>query len=522
MRDRGSSARNTALVGKASPSGSRLELAGTLCLVLLGIALRLRQYVHNRSLQFDEANLALNIIHRDIWTLLTEPLAYVQSAPPGFLVAVRAEAVVLGPFDWALRLVPLAAGILLVLLAILLARRELTSTPARLTFVGLVALSPVLIFYSSEFKQYSSDVLATIALLTAFSYRSSPYGTWLLAGTGFAALVCSLPAVFVAAPIGAFLLYEAVNARRYDQVLLVGLAWLAGAALHGAYVLQAGVHHDFMMGFWRKYGGFPPSPLNSIADLLWYPQAFLRFIYMAFKTPDFAGPHSDEALSSSVGFGLTIIFTASLALAFIRRRPMDLVAAAAILLTLVASAFGIYPFSTRLVLFLVPLAFFILAAAIDAVDFKLGWLPASLCALPLFLVMLPVNLAVFANPETPLATEFKKALRIVAQKSVSGDALAIAPWAGRVFEFYRHERAPKLRTFVLGETKKASSMLKQAEGLLASAKRKGYSRVWYLETIPMAQGVDQLIRELGKETPVVFTWKSGGTRLVVFDLTEGP
>jgi uncharacterized membrane protein len=522
MRDRGISARNATLVGKMFPSGSRLELAGIFCLVLLGVALRLRQYVYNRSLWFDEATLALNVIHRDVWTLLSEPLKHVQTAPPGFLVAARSIAVTLGPFDCALRLIPLIAGVAVVLLGVLLARRELTSTVARLTFVGLVALSPVLIFYSSEFKQYSSDVLAAIALLTVFSYRSSPHGTWLLAGTGFVALVCSLPAVFVAAPVGVFLLYEAVKARRYDQVALVGLAWLAGVALHGAYVLQAGVHHDLMMGFWRKFGGFPPYPLKSVSDLLWYPEAFLRFAYMAFKTPHFAGPHSDEALSSPAGFGLAIASAASLALAFSRRRPMGLVAAAAILLTLVASGFEIYPFSTRLVLFLVPLAFLVIAAAIDAIDFKLGWLPASLCALPLFLVMLPVNLAVLAHPETPLATDFKKALRIVVRKSIGGDALAILPWTGRVFEFYRRDRAPKLRTFVLHERKTAASMLEQAEGLLAYAKRKGYSRIWYLETIPRSQGAEQLIEKVKDKTPIVFAWRSGGTRLVVFDLMKGP
>jgi hypothetical protein len=522
LRDRGASARNETIAGRLFPNASPLERVGILCLVLLGVALRFRQYVFNRSLQFDEANLALNVAYRNIWTLLTEPLMYVQTAPPGFLVAVRVTAGALGPFDWAFRLVPFIAGVSVVLLAVLLARRELTSTAARLTFVGLVALSPVLIFYSSEFKQYSSDALAAIAILTAFSYRSSPYGTWLLAGTGFVALVWSLPAVFVAAPTGLFLLYEAVHSRRYNQVLLVALAWLAGAVLHGTHILQVGIHHEFMMGFWRKFGGFPPSPINSIAAMLWYPEAFLRFVYMAFKTPHFAGPHSDKALSSPAGFGLAIALAASLALAFIRRRPMGLVAAAAILLTLVASAFEIYPFSTRLVLFLVPLAFFIMAAAIDAVDFKLGWLPASLCALPLFLVMLPVNLAVLVNPEPPLATEFKKALRIVARNSISDDVLAIEPWSGRVFKFYRRDRAPKLPTFVLNQLDTADSMLKQAEELLAYAKRKGYSRVWYLETKPVSPNATRLIEEVGDKTPIVFTWRRGGTRLVVFDLAEKP
>ena len=202
MNERRAFARNATIVRNSSLSVFRLELLGILFLVNLGIALRFRQYLFNRSLWFDEASLALNVVDRDVTTLLTKPLAYLQSAPPGFLVAARSMVVALGPSDWALRLVPFIAGVLVVLLAVLLARRELTSTVGRLTFVGLVALSPVLIFYSSEFKQYSSDALAAIAVLVGFSRRSSPYGTLLLAGTGFVALVCSLPAIFVAAPAG--------------------------------------------------------------------------------------------------------------------------------------------------------------------------------------------------------------------------------------------------------------------------------------------------------------------------------
>jgi len=356
----------------------------------------------------------------------------------------------------------------------------LTSTVARLTFVGLVALSPVLIFYSGEFKQYSSDALAAIAILAAFSYRSSRHGTLLLAGTGFVALICSLPAVFVAAPAGLFLLYEAVRSRRYNQLLIVGVAWLAGAALHGAHILQAGVHHEYMMGFWRTFGGFPPSPPKSVADLLWYPQAFVKFMYLAFKTPGFAGPHRNLALSSPAAFGLAIAFAASLALAFVWRRPMGLLAAAAILLTVIAAAFEIYPFSSRVVLFLVPLAYFTIAAAIDAVDFKLGLLPAGICALLLFGVMAPVTRAVLVRSEVPKAANFREALDVVARKSVDGDALAIEPWTGRVFEFYRRDRAPKLRTFVLDEHETADSMLKQAEGLLKYAKKRGIpgSGIW--------------------------------------------
>ena len=290
----------------------------------------------------------------------------------------------------------------------------------------------------------------------------------------------------------------------------MGLAWLAAVALHGAYILQAGADRKFMVAWWREHDGFPPSPPNSVTDLLWYPEALLRFIYMAFKTPAVAAPGSNEALSDPVGLGLAIAFAVSLVLAFIWRRPMGLLGAVAILLTVIASAFEIYPFSTRLVIFLVPLAFFIIAAAIDAVDFKLGWITSSFCALLLFLVMAPVALEVLVEPKAPLATKFKEALRIVTQNSIGGDALAIAPWSERMFKFYSRFDAPKLPTFMVHKGEAARSMLERA-------KTEGYHRIWYLESSPVNPNAAHLIEEVGDETPIVFTWRRNGTRLVVFD-----
>jgi predicted membrane-bound mannosyltransferase len=177
-------------------------------LVLLGIALRLRQYLANRSLWFDETLLALNFVDRGFHHLLLVPLRNNQSAPPGFIAAVGSAVAAFGSEDWALRLVPLIAGLLAVVVAALLARRELNSDAARITFAGLIALSPVLIYYSSEFKPYSSDALIALCIVTALAYRNSRYGTWCVAAAGFFGLIFSLPAVFVAAAAGLLLLWR--------------------------------------------------------------------------------------------------------------------------------------------------------------------------------------------------------------------------------------------------------------------------------------------------------------------------
>src|SRR5262245_26578453 len=107
--------RHREILGRFLANPARLEQIGIVILVALGLALRLRQYLFNRPIWLDEAMLALNVIDRDFGRLLSTRMHSNQSAPPGFLVAARSIVEAFGPYDWALRLLPLAAGILLVL-----------------------------------------------------------------------------------------------------------------------------------------------------------------------------------------------------------------------------------------------------------------------------------------------------------------------------------------------------------------------------------------------------------------------
>ena len=81
-------------------------------LLTLGLILRLRQYLFNRSLWLDEAYLAISFMGRDLSELLLQPLANNQAAPLGFLLLVKAVTSVLGTHDWTLRLMPLLSGVL--------------------------------------------------------------------------------------------------------------------------------------------------------------------------------------------------------------------------------------------------------------------------------------------------------------------------------------------------------------------------------------------------------------------------
>src|ERR1700730_13625855 len=78
--------------------------------ITLGALLRLALYLRNRSLWYDEALLALNILHRPFAGLFGT-LDYHQGAPVGFLLLEKLATKIGGGSEFALRFMPLLFGI---------------------------------------------------------------------------------------------------------------------------------------------------------------------------------------------------------------------------------------------------------------------------------------------------------------------------------------------------------------------------------------------------------------------------
>ena len=138
-------------------------------LLAYGALLRLTQYLFNRSLWVDESMLSLNIVNRSFAQLL-RPLDYNQGAPLGFLLAQRWYVDLFGPGEYALRLFPLLCSFASLVLFYQLAKKCLERNAIAVA-IGLFAILLPLTYYSSEAKQYSSDVaVALCLLLLAVSY----------------------------------------------------------------------------------------------------------------------------------------------------------------------------------------------------------------------------------------------------------------------------------------------------------------------------------------------------------------
>jgi hypothetical protein len=316
----------------------------------LGVALRVAQYLSGRPLWLDEGALSSNIVGKSFAGLFG-PLENSQLAPPGFLALEWVAGRLPGDDRWTLRVVPLLAGIASLFVFERFSRRYLNPTAA-LVALAMFVLSDGLIYYSSEVKQYSSDVAIGLACglmgPALASGPATPRRLLGLAAAGAGAVWFSHPALFVLAGVGVVAFAPAIARREWGRgagLALVGAAWLASfAGVYAVSLRQLG-GSDGMWRFWA--GAFPSSPGSAGGTLGW---AGRKALYLFVNPLDFATPLGPLA-SALPALALFAIGCASLG----RRDGRGL---ATLLLpvgfAVAAAALRMYPTHGRLALFLVP------------------------------------------------------------------------------------------------------------------------------------------------------------------------
>src|SRR5262249_25192430 len=125
-------------------------------LLAFGAILRIREYLINNALYEDEAALALNIINKSVAGLFGQ-LDSNQVSPVGFLMLEKLAVTIFGTSEDSLRLFPLLFSLASLILFYELAKRYLTGG-ALLFGLGLFAAASKVIHYSTQVKQYSSDI----------------------------------------------------------------------------------------------------------------------------------------------------------------------------------------------------------------------------------------------------------------------------------------------------------------------------------------------------------------------------
>ncbi|MGD1278516.1 MAG: glycosyltransferase family 39 protein [Tepidisphaeraceae bacterium] len=399
-------------------------------LILLGVAVRLRVYLADRSLWRDEAPLALSLMRRNFAGLL-KPLVNPRAAPVGFLMIQKLDITLLGSSEYALRLAPLLASVIALVLFWRLCR-NLLGPRAAVIALAILALSYRQFYFASESKQYSFDVLVGVGVLTLAvgalglgpaGIHPTKRGLLALGAVGAAAVWCSYPSLSVLAAIAAATVWllPGSSKQTIGRLCLVALAWVISFGLNYLLVLHRLSHDDYLQSFWSQANAFAPIP-RSFSAITWYKKSLLEIF--------------EDPLGLDFAQIAALAFICGAAVLYREHKPAVILLLTPIALALAAAMLHQYPFKGRLILFITPL----LAAVIGAgMDWLLqgqrrlaGWVALIL------LMISPVTMTARYLTHPPAKYDQRGALGYIASHRQEQDICYLDEYCESGFEYYQN------------------------------------------------------------------------------------
>jgi len=463
-------------------------------LLAIGVALRVWQYVADMSFWLDELSLARNIDERSFAELMIRPLGYDQIAPLGFLALIKLSAIVAGPSDRALRIVPFVAGVVALFLFALLAARTLEGVAVPLS-VCLFAIGAPLIRYSAELKQYGTDVVAILALtllaLDLMCHAPTVRRCVICGAAGVVIAWFSQSSLMVMAGLGGVLIIHWLRVRtphtRRPVVITVPM-WTIGSVV----ALRESIHHTtpetlaYMHRFWGQRQSFFPMPPRHLSDARWLWDRVVQLVgsdgMLAYPWPQ-------------LYTGLALIGLIAL---WRRRRAVALVVVAPFAITVAAAVAQQYPFRMRVVFFLIPTLILWIAAAVQWIATSAARIQPLLGAPVVILALTGPLYSALAHPPPYYVEGYKPVLAFVQAHRRPGDAVYVfanaLPAIDRYGRTYGIERGDYLEGICEQHDNRA--YLRDADRL------RGAPRAWYIASsvppyFPPRHSIDRYLHAIG-------------------------
>jgi hypothetical protein len=444
----------------------------TILLALAGVLLRIERALLGRSFRGDEAGMATAIQGHSLIELITKPLGASVTAPFSFLVIEKLVTGLFGLQDIFYRLTPILAGCLSVVLMYLLARELLGNFGATFA-VGAFSLNWMLSFYSSDLKQYSTDVAITLLIYVVaaryFKDGSDRNLAW-LAGTGLLGIFFSHPSIFLLSSLGLALLVQTWKDQGlYKKIFIVGGLWvIVFLALYFLSYRALG-QYPYNIDYWNHLGALMPVPPWKNPG--WFSQRLNAFFTV------------DLNLTSRT-YIEGILYLAGAAFLFWKKKwQWSIVLPGSMMFTFLASGIANYPFKDRLILFLASSTFLLIGAGIDGLAYILrrtSFLSPVLGGLlTVYLLLGPVisTYNYIQEPRAfPLKEDIKPVLLYIEKHREPNDQFVVYDQAAVTYsyyaQFYGLNNSP---TILLGDFRKKPIKYNQViDGLPKN------QRVWFV------------------------------------------
>lgn len=319
-------------------------------IILLGVLLRLKGFLANPSFWHDECALAWNVKYKTFGDFFGI-LRFMQMAPPFFMIATKIIANIFGVSEITLRILPFLVGGASILAFYFLAKKTMKSNAVALWAVFFFAINQRLINYSFEFKPYSFDVLFAIILLLFFmnfnleklnAKKALFYGILLAVVPWF-----SFTSLFIIAGGSINLLFKILknNSKNYHLPFTIyHLPLILSVLIYIKLYMINNYTGTHMVNYWQdSFLSFNPVAfLSQLVDSLRYfffPMPFVLFGFILFL------------------WGVGIFYK--------EKSEFFKISFLSFMLLIVASLLHLYPFGTRLILFLLPIFLLCMMKPVD-------------------------------------------------------------------------------------------------------------------------------------------------------------
>jgi hypothetical protein len=492
--------------------GQRFEMS-VYFFIAVGIFLRLYRYLSNSSLWVDEAKLALNVVNSSFSDLLGPLMNPPQFAPVGFVLLTKCLTGVFFENELTLRLVPLISGILSIFLFFSICKKILDQKSLLIALL-FFSISELLIQYSSEFKQYSSDVFFSLLLLyMALRIDEEAAGTnkvisiLILGFIGMISLFFSYPITLILCVTGCYLiynLYESGQKRQMFLVIITSSVWFcAFLVIYKLFVIDSPAFDKGLHDFWQ--GGFLAFPPSSTKDVRQYfeivKEVFgdnpLKFFYPGLIFFGFISGCIGGAISKDRRFILIL---------------------APIILMVILSILGVYPIKGRMILFLSPFLIIFISVGFSRIFEMVAKDSKAVASVLIVIIFLqPIIYQIYRIKTPRMGEEIKEVLTYYQENRTNSECLYVYYGGQDAFQFYKKRFRINNAEYIMGNSGRENWQTYKED--IDSLKGKG--KVWFLFSHVIDwYGVNEekyfihILNSVGKQ---IKSYKAYGASIYLYD-----
>jgi hypothetical protein len=398
-----------------------------LIFIFSGCLISVFNFLNIRSLWLDEARLALSIINKPVNDLF-KPLEMNQVAPIGFLLVEKFFSYLGGNTDWALRIFPMLSFFISIFLIYRLSVLIFQEKFYALFATAFYSLSYFIIFYSSEVKQYMSDVVVCLIILLyamVFIQKNGRKQLYTYSLIGIISIWFSNISIIMLFSIGVYILYKIqVGNKNYSNTLVLLGSWSISFVIYYLLFIHNHPAKSFMIDYWSNEGAFLPKNIFSLE--------FYRGLYALISTfirLSGYGSYPNKVLFLFFVIGLYFLYTKKKEFLYLLIFP--------VIVHLFLSYLNLYPFNSRLILYLYPS---LIITSVSGIYYLITLLKPEFKRMALFTLLIPLvfKLIMLSKQNFVIEKEeIKKSLFYLNSEISQGDSMYIYYFSFPAYSFYK-------------------------------------------------------------------------------------